>query len=254
MWEFLCFFSLCSKPFHPKAADQPITNRFPLAHNHHRLAHNGRLLALQTAAAWGEMDGKRGWETTATFGFGALFQPLIRHSVGRKRGKQIREHVVHRLFWAAFVNTAVGPDSQHIAIRHSLLHFEPFLCDDSRVHPPTHSGCRRRPKSPPKPAGCAASCLLEAAGCRQSLCQSAAPTLILHAWNGGAGCPPVGEGGRVRKTAEGWRGGGAGLPPITQGKLLSLGESGTVVRHEGRAQKYPVWVRLAEHYPGNGPR
>ena len=23
---------------------------------------------------------------------------------------------------------------------------------------------------------------------------------------------------------------------------------------EGRAQKYPVWVRLAEHYPGNGPR
>ena len=21
-----------------------------------------------------------------------------------------------------------------------------------------------------------------------------------------------------------------------------------------RAQKYPVWVRLAEHYPGNGPR
>ena len=61
----------------------------------------------------------------------------------------------------------------------------------------------------------------------------------------------VGVGGWVGGYENGWVGGWMALCPKFH---VSLGEIFWFWVGKCRAQKYPVWVRLAEHYPGNGPR
>ena len=41
---------------------------------------------------------------------------------------------------------------------------------------------------------------------------------------------------------------------VVRHAMLSKSVAGAVDAPVIRAQKYPFWVRLAEHYPGNGPK